>query len=98
MSLDDARELYETISENEDLQEEFEGLASEDEVIDKALEIAGNREIDVSREDVESLLKELAEKAEEMDEEELEEVAGGDSERAGECRPKKSSTCCYRSL
>ncbi len=85
MSLDEARELYEEIGENKDLQEEFEGLESEETVIDKALEIADNRGIDVSREDIEALFEELAEKAEEMDEEELEDVAGGRRSTGDDC-------------
>ncbi len=85
MSLDDARELYDTIRENENLQEQFKGLESEAEVIDKALEVADTQGVDVSREDIEALLNKLTEQAEEMDEEELEDVAGGDSASARNC-------------
>ena len=53
--------------------------------IDKALEVAESQGIDVSRGDIEALFEELAQKAEEMDEEELEEVAGGDSTGDEEC-------------
>ncbi len=77
MSLDEAKKLYDLIDENEDLQEEFKGLESKEEVIGKALEVANNKEFDVSREDVEKLLENLAEPTGELDEEELEEVAGG---------------------
>ncbi len=87
MSLEDARELHDTIRENENLQKQFKGLESEAEVIDKALEVADAQGINVSREDIEALLKELTEKAEGMDEAELEDVAGGDSARAGYCNP-----------
>ncbi len=85
MSLDDARELHDTIRENEDLQKQFKGLKSEAEVINKALEVADAQGVDVSRKDIEALLNKLTEQAEEMDEEELEDVAGGDSASAGNC-------------
>lgn len=90
MALEDAKQLYEAIAEDESLQSEFEGLESQDEVIDKALEMAESQDVDVSRSDIEALMKELADQAEELDDEELEEVAGG---FARGCRlPDTSST------
>ncbi len=85
MSLDDARELHDTIRENDDLQKQFKGLESEAEVINKALEVADAQGINVSREDIEALFAELAEKPKGMDEGELEDAAGGSSAHAGEC-------------
>lgn len=77
MSLEDAKQLYEAIAEDESLQSEFEGLESRDEVIEKMLDIGENRGFDAGRSDVEELMEELADQAGELDEEELENVAGG---------------------
>lgn len=86
MSVEDARELYEAIGEDESLQSRFEELESEEEVIDTMLVIGENREIDASRSDVAALFEELADKAEQLDEEELEKMAGGNSEYATGCK------------
>lgn len=85
MSMDKARQVYDTIVESEKLQEEFEGLESEAEVIKKALEIADIQGIDASREEIEALHEELAEQAEDMDEDELQDIAGGEVSRGGDC-------------
>lgn len=88
MSMKQAREVYEMIGEDEVLQEELKVLKSEEKVIDKVLQIAEERGIDVTGEDIQALHEELVEQAEEMQEDELGEVAGGGTPRAeGVCEP-----------
>lgn len=77
MSVEEARKLYRVIGEDESLQKEFSGLTSEDELADKALQLAEEKNLEVSREDIQTLLEELSEESVELDEEELENVAGG---------------------
>lgn len=77
MSVEDARELYEAIGEDESLQSGFEELETQEEIIERTLEVAENQGFDVGRADVETLLQEIAEEAGELDESELENVAGG---------------------
>lgn len=86
MTVEDARELYEAIGEDESLRSNFEGLETQDEVLDTMLKVGETCGIDVSRSDVETLLEKLAEEAETMDDEELENVAGGSApDRPGVC-------------
>lgn len=79
MSVDDAKRLYEAIAEDQDLQAEFEGLETREDVLAKWLEIADREGINADQSDVEALVEELAEDPDQLDQEQLEEVAGGRS-------------------
>lgn len=77
MSLKDAKKLYEAIEADEQLQEEIKGIKTEEDLLEKVLKLAGQRGLEVSREDIQTLLDELASQSRELDEDELENVAGG---------------------
>lgn len=87
MSIDQARRLYEMIEKDGVLQEEFKSVSTEEGVVDKALEVADARGVDVSRADIKTLLQEMVQKNGDVDKKELEDVAGGHSVGGRACIP-----------
>ncbi len=78
MSMEEAKKLYETIAEDEELQKELKKLESEEELFKGMLEIARQKGFEVTQSEIKDYIQQLSEKASEMDEEELEKVAGGE--------------------
>ncbi len=77
MSMKEARKFQKVIVGDDKLKEQFKGLNSRAAALDKAVEIAKERDFDVTRDELGELMEELSEKTGELDEEALEEVSGG---------------------
>ena len=85
MSVEQVKEFYEQVSEDEDLQSEFEGLESEEAVVEKTVALGSEHGFEFNAEDVKNALKQARAEAEELDDADLEDVAGGSSACAGGC-------------
>ncbi len=83
MSVEEARRLYETVRKNGQLREEFVELKAEEEILDRALEVGKRLGLNVSREDIIKFHEQLAAHSRELEEKELEKVAGGREETPG---------------
>lgn len=83
MSVEQVKKFYEQIQEEEDLQSEFEGPETEEALVEKAVALGSEHGFEFSAEDVKTVMEQARAEAEELDEAELEDVAGGLPSNAG---------------
>lgn len=77
MSVEQLKKFYDQVSEDEDLQSQFEGLESEEAVVEKVVELGAEHDFEFSAEDVKSSVEQASAEVKELNESELEDVAGG---------------------
>ena len=92
MSVEQLKKFYQQVSEDEDLQSEFEGLETMEDVMEKTVALGAEHGFEFSAEDVKTVMEQASTQAEELDEAELDDVAGG----AGGWQITNKQACRFR--
>ncbi len=94
MSVTDAKQLYEKVSVDEDLRDQFAELNTEEEVVSKAMILGEELGLDVTADDVKAVLEQNEGSSGELDEAELEAVAGGAQSSSGDTQKWNTRNLC----